>query len=470
MQKRVVSLVLLIAMLVGFSVNVFAENKAIKWENVIWGTRVDAFEGEMDLSQLDIKGSDILGFDILKGSKRSNLYYGVDGTKVSFASEMELNTNYSLRVITKSKYYNIKFKSGGLKDVSQREDAIVVKIPAMPEKGFNWPYYLRIPSNRYKSENIASKRYLMVDMPNGGTKDLESSEKWSKETLEKRGQNSVWAAEQLWTPMIMPAYPCPNVYYHIAKIPHMTYEHALDRETATLHLKYKDPKLSKIVTGAYAAKDIDIKDFLKLDEQIVAMFDHAVEYLNKYGHKMETDKMFLHGYSATGTFTDRFAAFHPEKIKAIASGGTLDDMILPLNKYKGENLIFPIGTHDYKEITGKAFNLKAHNEVARLIFMGKDDDNNTVEHGYLDCYSDFERDLIIKLFGYDILPRAQALTKLYGESGGKGIFILDKGVGHGASRDMDDYVLEFFKANRDKKSPVYPIPKNPKQLEYKLFK
>ena len=469
-MKRIMSLVLVVVMLVGLNVNVFAEAKTIKWETVIWGTKVDTFNGEMDLSQLDIDPNDILGFDILKGNKRANLFYGVDGSKIKFASEMDLNTNYSLRIITNSKYYNIKFKSSDLTDIKETGDSIVVKIPAMPEKGFNWPYYLRIPSNQFKSSNLASKRYLMIDMPNGGARDLDGIEKWVKRTLENGAQRSVGVAEELWTPIIIPAYPVANSFYEVDGIPYMTYEHALDRETARLHLNYKNPKTKNLLVGAYSERDLDVKKFLNLDKQIIAMFDHAVEYLNKYGHNMETDKMFLNGYSATGTFTDRFTAFHPEKVKAIASGGTLDDMVLPLSSYKGKDLIFPIGTSDYKEITGKDFNLNKHNQVARLIFMGKDDDNNTVEHGYLDCYSDFERDLIIKLFGYDILPRAKALIDVYGKSGGKGMFILDKETGHGMSRDMGDYITEFFKANRDTKIPTYPKIKDPKQLEYKLFK
>ena len=468
-MKRNISLILIIVMLLGFSASVLGEAKTLKWEDLPWEGRVDIFEGEMDLSLLDIKASDILGFDIFKDNKRANLPYNVNGTKISFVSELELNTDYSLRVITNSKYYNIKFKSSDLTDITETGNFMVVKIPAMPEKGFKWPYYLRIPINSYKDENKMNKRYLMVDMPNNGKSDLLGTEQWVKETLEKRTQQSVNTADQLWSPMLMPAYPRINSYYEIDNTSYLTYEHALDRETATLHLKNSDPKTKKIVAKAYADNNENIEDFLKLDEQIVAMFEHAVEYLNKYGHNVE-DKMFLSGYSATGTFTDRFTALHPDKVKALASGGTLDDMILPLSTYKEENLIFPIGTHDYKEITGREFDLKAHNNVARLIYMGKDDDNNTVEKGYLDCYSEYERSLIVKLFGYDVLPRAKALTDLYGQSGGKGIFVLDVGVGHSTSREMSEYMTEFFKANRDSKNPVYPTPKNTKQLEHKTFK
>lgn len=49
-----------------------------------------------------------------------------------------------------------------------------------------------------------------------------------------------------------------------------------------------------------------------------------------------------------------------------------------MSQYKNENLIFPFGTYDYASITGRHFNLENHNQVARLVYMGEDDTNNTV--------------------------------------------------------------------------------------------
>lgn len=449
------------------STSVLAETSEIKWEVVQWKKPVDMYNGEMDLSEIGIKEEDLVGFDIWKDNKRANIYYSIDGIKVVFASEMGINTGYSLRVITRTKNYDIRFKSSDLPEIYQTDERMVVKVPAMPEKGFNWPYYSAIPSNRYKEENQSHKRYLLVDTTNVGERDLRVTELEVKKTLEKQWQYSVHIAEQLWTPMLMPAFPRTNAIYHSDEF-NAIYEHAFDRDIATLHLKVKVPKLKVNLEDVYAEKGFSVYDFLRLDEQLVAMFNHAVEYLNKYGHNVETDKMFLCGYSASGTFTDRFATLQPDKVKAIASGATLDDMILPLDTYKNKNLIFPIGTYDYKEITGRDFDLSKHNNMARLIYMGKDDDNNTLP--YSDCYGDTEREIITKLWGEKVLPRAQALIKLYGECGGKGIFILDKGIEHGSSSDMDKYVLEFFKANRDSNIPVYPIPQNPKQLEYTLYK
>lgn len=439
------------------------EFKIINWKEMI-----NIYDGVIDLADINLTEEDLLGFDVLKDWQRVDIDYNVIGTKIVFKTELKLNTNYALRVITNEDKYEIRFTTGDLPEIYETGDRIIVKVPAMPEKGFNWPYYLAIPSNHYKNENQNNKRYLMVDTTNSGESDLKGTEKWVYDTLENRYQYSVSVAEDLWVPMLMPVFPRTSVmYFDKYGEYNMFYEHAFDRDTATLHNKVKDLEMRKMLEPLYEEKGFNIDDFLRLDEQLVAMFNHAVEYLNKYGHNVETDRMFLCGYSASGTFTDRFAAFQPDKVKAVVSGGTLDDMILPLSQYEGENLIFPIGIYDYKEIVGRDFDLSKHNSVARLIYMGKDDTNNTVPHS--DCYGNTERNIIIKLWGEPVLPRAEALIKLYGQSGGKGIFILDKDTGHSASRDMHDYILEFFKANRNSDTPRHPVPQNSGQLEYTIY-
>ena len=434
------------------------------FETIYWESEVDIYDGVIDLANIGLRETDLLGFDILKDNKRVDIDYVINGAKISFKNELHLGTSYELRVLTSVGNYKIKFVTGDLPEIYETGDRIVVKVPAMPEKGFNWPYYLALPSNNYKYENQHSRRYLMVDTTNTGEpKDLKATERWVREALENIGYASVGYAEKLWAPMLMPVFPRTSIYYYYEEA-NMFYEHAFDRDIATLHNKVKNPVIRNILEPLYEEKGFSLDDFLRLDEQLVAMFDHATEYLNKYGHNIEVDRMFLSGYSASGTFTDRFATLQPHKVKAVTSGGTLDDMVLPLDQYKNENLIFPIGTFDYKDITGRDFDLSKHNDIARLIYMGKNDTNNTLPYG--DCYGDTERNIISKLWGEPVLPRAQALTQLYGQSGGRGIFILDNEIGHSMSRDMREYILEFYKANRDQDNPIYPIPKNTQQLEY----
>ena len=436
---------------------------------------VDPFQPAVDLTELGLRGGLVDAVGLQKGTDWLPMQFLIEGDRLAIADPasssgisavLGLNQRYSLKIYAKNgSSYRVDFTTAGLPDLTPTGERRVVMVPAMPEKGFHWPYFLVLPSDAYKAANQGHKRYLVVESNNTGFGDPISV------TVEKTRRDAEhgyfeYVSEELWSPLLMPAFPRPDVSYYDGTYWRTLYTHALDRDTATLHLALSDPKTAQAAEEAIRRAGLTPESLANLDRQLVAMIDHAVAYLNQYGHNVE-DQVFLVGYSASGTFTDRFANLHPDKVKAVASGATLDDMMLPLAKYGGENLIFPIGTADYEQITGRPFDLKAHNQVARLIFMGADDTNNTLP--YSDSYSDDERRIITKLWGEEVLPRAKQLIQLYGEAGGEGIFILDKGITHSMSQEMRQYVVTFLKANRDGADPVYPVPGNPAQLQYTVY-
>lgn len=386
----------------------------------------------------------------------------------------EVNATYTLKAfLSNNKKYKMNFttvadKNSLIEPIQDLHDAQIIRVPAMPEEGFNFPYYIRIPSKSYMNQynNAYEKRYIVMDTANSGPTSPDGTEYWVRDTLQGRSQLSVQHAEQLWAPMIMPATPRSGACYgYSQQNANCLYEHAFDRDIALLKDLLNGP-YSEEIKAAYSAKGLNATDYLSYDQQLIAMFNHAANYLNTYGQNVETDKMILHGYSAGGTFTDRLAVLHPTKVKAVVSGATLDDMVLPIATHKNEELIFPIGIADYEAITGKPFNLQDINNTAKLVFMGKNDTNSTLP--YSDAYGNIERNIIKNVFGENILNRAMQMMDLYHGAGGQGMFILDVDVAHSYSQDMRQYALEFLLANRKSNTPVYPIPSNPQQLEYKL--
>lgn len=332
----------------------------------------------------------------------------------------------------------------------------IIYVPALPEKGFNFPYYLVLPSKQYKQSNVGYKRYLMMDTINCGTSNdlIYALEKGYRE-LNNKSQWSMHIAEELYIPLIYPVFPRPDISYTTKEEGrNVLYTHALDRDTARMHLKLEESGVGAQLKQGFEKAGLKANDFKYIDRQVIAMTDHAIEYLNQYNQGIEKDKIFLKGFSASGTFADRLATLHPHRVKAVASGAALDDMVIPLAREGGENLIFPIGVADYKEITGRAFDLAAHNQVARVIFNGASDTNDTVP--YSDCYGDLERRIIKKVIGTTIPERNKKGVELYKKAGGKGMFVIDKGQEHGMSWQMNQYIKEFFKMNRNTTKPVYP--------------
>lgn len=469
-MRKVLSYLLLVVVLINSSFTLFAQSIGYIYKNYM--LPIEPTKVVVDLNQIGIKGDSIDAIALFKKEKQQlATSFNIERNQLKVdCKELELFTEYHFKIFMEDgERYRVNFTTSGLPEILDNGEKQIIKVPAMPEEGFYWPYYLVIPSDSYENQNRGFKKYLMVDTINCGmTNSLEDVEKEGYKTVDKEHLQSIELAKQLSVPFILPTFPRPDVGYYDRKEGfNWLYTHALDRDSALLHSKLKNSSIAEELKSEFVKLGLNPSHFEHLDRQVIAMADHAVKYLNSYNQGVETDKFFLYGYSASGTFTDRLATLHPTRIKAVASGATLDDMILPVEDYQGEELIFPIGVSDYQEITGRAFSLSDHNNVARLLFMGKEDDNNTLP--YSDCYGDEERRIITKLFGTEVLPRAEKLIELYGEFGGSGIFILDKDIKHSLSREMNEYVLEFFKANRNSDRPVYPEVKATNQLIATLY-
>lgn len=352
-----------------------------------------------------------------------------------------------------------------IKDSGQRR---IIKIPALPEKGFMWPYFLVLPSDKHKQANSGIKRYLLVETTNEPRgRDLAAVEELIEIKLNNKQHESVRLAEELWFPLLMPAIPRPDIEIYTDEYGEINdfFTHALDRDSAILHIKMKNTDMKNLLTDIFKKAGHSVYDYIRLDLQVAAMIDHATEYLNKYAHNVE-DRVFMYGFSGSGSFSDRFSMLHPEKLKAVFAGTKLDDMMIPLSEYKGQKLIFPIGTYDYEEITGKTFDLERVNRVARLVFLGENDINNN-SLNYLDGYGRRERSIIISIWGEDVIMRARKLATLFKKSGGKGMFIIDKSAGHFVSDEMYDYLKFFFNINRENSMVFPPLKSSGSLVEVK---
>lgn len=362
----------------------------------------------------------------------------------------------------------------GLADIAETGKTIIVKVPAMPELGFKWPYMLKIPTNTYKKENAdATKRYLMFEMANTILEKPEEMEITVKERLESLSPSTIWLAEKTWSPVMMPLIPRSHAGYWADKNyndRNSVFEHQLDRDTVMLKKLKGDGYIGPQIIDSYYEYGYNIDDFLDYDKQILAMIDHAIEYLNEYGHKVE-NKILIGGDSASGHFSNRFSTLYPEKVKISTGGMVISGVMAPIPEHKGEKLVYPIGTYDYKEITGKKFDLKEYNKVARLLYFGKEDPHEALMP--TDVYGNVERDIMIKLFGAHLdnpLQRIRNVNKFYIESGGKTIIAYMDKTGHSISNEMYDYLLQFYKENIRSEVPVYNMPKNKKGLEVEIYK
>jgi hypothetical protein len=118
----------------------------------------------------------------------------------------------------------------------------------------------------------------------------------------------------------------------------------------------------------------------------------------------------------------------------------------PIETYQDTKLPYPLGTADFRSLTGADFDARAYAQVSQYLFMGYLDRNDTFPFG--DSWDDDERELIAKLFGKEMMPdrweRAQQIISSLKLPIQTATY---NGVAHRTLPEMWDDIAAFFQAN-----------------------
>lgn len=291
-----------------------------------------------------------------------------------------------------------------------KKDSLII-IPKNPEKGFHHDYILFIP----KGTPLNKQLVLLVE-PNNTGKLSDSIEVHTRHAIFLASVSSVGnnVSTELKLPLLVPVFPRP------ASKPLM-YTHALDRDV----MLEKTPALNRP------------------DLQLIAMIDDARNILKTMS--IPTDpKIFMNGFSASATFTNRFSFMHPDKIKALATGGFNGNLMIPQNQINGVELNYPIGINDFFELFGDSVNITAYRQIPQFIYMGKLDENDAVQ--FDDAYSKKERNIINKHIGANVQDRYLACQKIYRQHNINATFKTYETIGHWTTGAINLEVIKFFMA------------------------
>jgi len=294
----------------------------------------------------------------------------------------------------------------------------IFQVEAQASEGFNFPYYLFIPSGIDKNKQV----YMLVEPNNSGmvSDDLEVHRAKALRFV-KRSHAGV--------PLLVPTFPRPRPETHS-----WAYTHALDIDT----LEIAAGKLKRI------------------DLQLTAMIKHAQELLRINGFTIN-DRIFIHGFSASAKFCNRYSYLHPEMVKAAAAGGVNGLPTLPVREWNGYELPFPIGLAGIERFASKPFKEKAFMQVAHFIYMGSSDRNDTLLSR--EAWREEEADIIRKALAAEkMMPdRWELSRKIYRQQKLHAQLVTYNGVGHSIKSQMLDDVIDFFKVNAGEKYvPIEP--------------
>lgn len=285
----------------------------------------------------------------------------------------------------------------------------MMKFAARPDAGFNFEYLLFLPKGT--PQNAAT--YLMVETNNSGLSDTMAHHLKGALHAAANGVAS-YVARRLHLPLLVPIFPRSATHWTL-------YTHALDRDVLL-------------------SKEFGIE---RLDLQLLAMVEDARTQLSQQ-HYLVHDKFFMTGFSASGTFANRFALLHPQKLKAVAAGGINAIAIMPVSSIKGDTLKYPLGIADLPAITGEPVDLAAFQQLPQLLYMGALDDNDAA--AFDDAYSAEERAQIYTLMGKPLVPQRWAfMQKTYAENKVQAEFRTYDHMGHGTDKKINDDLVAFFR-------------------------
>lgn len=321
---------------------------------------------------------------------------------------------YTIRLFTRNnKRYEFNVKATNLAKLDFTQDNLI-KIPANPDKGFNYPYWLFVP----RGANVSDYKRLVVEPNNTGrVSDFLQIHDREARICAIGASQGAHASEWLKIPLLVPVFPRPETDWWD------NYYHTLSR----------DVMLQKSGDGK------------RVDLQLIAMIKDAQELLAKNGLKLE-EKVFMTGFSASGQFVNRFTVLHPEMVKAVFHGGFT---MYPTDTLNGNKLTFPLGIADIEEIAGKSFNVEEYKKVAQFVYTGDLDRNDRIEPS-ADDYSEYDAQVMYDLYqSHDPMiiwkKKEQYMNQLgFGESIQ---FHIYKGIGHSIPRAVYHDVINFFISN-----------------------
>ena len=286
----------------------------------------------------------------------------------------------------------------------------IVKVEAQAEKGFSYPYYLYVPA-ALRSPEAQKQAHSLLVIPNN-TGKLNDDLAFHEEDVKKRVRQNGAILDKMNVIVLMPVFPRPAKDATI-------YTHSLDRDVMLT----------------------DRKEYRRLDLQLAAMIDHAQARLA--AERIATERQVLMmGYSASGMFVNRFVFLHPERVKAAIVGAPGGWAIAPTASYNNKNLTFPVGTSDFKEVSGKKFDLKRVRQVPLFMILGGKDTNDAVPMG--DAYDKRESTLVLELFGKTPVERWSKTETLYRDNKLNATFKLYPDATHALTPEMRDDMIAFI--------------------------
>jgi len=207
-----------------------------------------------------------------------------------------------------------------------------------------------------------------------------------------------------------------------------------------LHQNYQ---IDDLATDGYSPESLT-----RVDKQLTAMIDDAKTRLSDESYAI-ADQAHVTGFSAGGDFMTRFAFLYPHRVSTLSAGG---GGFAPLPKASisvGDNeeikLPYPLGTADYKQLTGREFDKEEWKSIDQFVYLGEDDEpRKEGDEVAAQAPSGRDTERGFEVFGRErVTSMFVTLQEVYNDVGASATFKLYENTGHEVTREMREDRISF---------------------------
>lgn len=220
--------------------------------------------------------------------------------------------------------------------------------------------------------------------------------------------------------------------------------------------KWDDFKDEEIFTHMLSSNALfyDDEKFTRVDIQLIHMIHDAKERLRSNNINID-NKIIIEGFSAPAKFANRFTLLHPEIVKLCIAGGIGGCLTLPIRKIAEENLIYPVGIGNIKEITNEK--IEEFKKVKQFYYQSIDDNIDAFISTTITSYipanpgviKEEELKQLYNLLGRDMLnKRLKKTINIYKKENVNATFKIYQSGGHSPMVAVEDITDLFLKEVR----------------------
>lgn len=288
------------------------------------------------------------------------------------------------------------------------------RVRSSPAHGFHHDYFLVLPAT------LKTNATILLATPTPPT-SLDPADFTA--AAERIVRNAGAFIDPLGLPLLVPVLPRPPL-----KVSENHYINVLLPGLSRAALLEREEKLARI------------------DRQVLAMVDHARARIKEEVGIDTHPKIIVAGFSAAGHFATRMAVLHPERVLAAWAGGISGHPVVPLSRYEGRELTYPVGIADLEAVSGRAFNPKAFKSMPIMLVQGEADTNTSLpsEPKPSESYSYEQAQLVFTLLGKTPLERLEKAKQLYEQAGANVQTRVYPGAGHQINPEIARDMVEFI--------------------------